>query len=84
MVHYATKDLRRRLARPVKAYNIYIYIYMYVTLLHLRSKGKTSAYKSYCTGSGMLTRYTYRYQCVYLINSSVNEIYALISVCISR
>ena len=29
----------------------------YVSLSHLRSKGKASAYILYCTGSGMLTRY---------------------------
>ena len=42
---------------------IYIYIYMYVPFSHLRSKGKTSAYILYCTGSGMLTRYTHCGQC---------------------
>ena len=41
----------------------YIYIYIYVPLSHLRSKGKASAYILYCTGSGMLTRYTHCGQC---------------------
>ena len=35
----------------------------YVPLSHLRSKGKPSAYILYCTGSGMLTRYTHGGQC---------------------
>jgi len=34
----------------------YIYI---TTLSHLRSKGEASIYIAYCTGSGMLTRYTH-------------------------
>ena len=63
---------------------VYIHIYTYVTLSHLRSKGNAIAYVSYCTGSGMLTRYTHWYRCVYLVNWQVNEIYALISVHISR
>jgi len=31
----------------------------YIPLSHLRSKGKAGAYILYCTGSGMLTRYTH-------------------------
>ena len=34
-----------------------------VPLSHLRSKGKASAYILYCTGSGILTRYTHFGQC---------------------
>ena len=34
-----------------------------VPLSHLKSKGKASAYILYCTGSGMLTRYTHCGQC---------------------
>ena len=41
----------------------------YVTLSHLRSKGKAIAYKWYCTGSGMLMRYTHQYQCIYLVKT---------------
>ena len=50
-----------------------------VPLSHLRSKGKASAYILYCTGSGMLTRYTHcgqcnlkilhRPQCIYLVTA---------------
>jgi len=32
-------------------------IVKYVLLSHLRSEGTASAYITYCTGSGMLTRY---------------------------
>jgi len=32
-------------------------------LSHLRSKGTASAYITYCTDSGMLTRYTHSKQC---------------------
>jgi len=38
-------------------------ILKHVPLSHLRSKGKASAYILYCTGSGMLTRYTHCCQC---------------------
>ena len=31
----------------------------YVPLSHFRSKGTASAYITYCTGSGMLVRYTH-------------------------
>ena len=42
---------------------IAIHVLCNVPLSHLRSKGKASAYILYCTGSGMLTRYTHCGQC---------------------
>ena len=39
----------------------------YVTLCVGGSKGNSSVYNWYCTGSGMLTRYMHWYQCVYLV-----------------
>ena len=45
-------------------WSMHNYTFMrYVPLSHLRSKGKASAYILYCTGSGMLTRYTHCGQC---------------------
>ena len=37
----------------------------YVPLSHLGSKGTASAYITYCTGSGMLTRYTHNIKVLY-------------------
>ena len=55
MLHYITDHHSPGCTKSV--------IYIYVPLSHLRPKGKASAYILYCTGSGMLMRYTHCGQC---------------------
>ena len=55
--------LTKQGSKQLKTQLILQEVYIYVPLSHLRSKGKASAYILYCTGSGMLTRYTHYGQC---------------------